>query len=184
MCEEAARKIQQLTEERTQMSRVKNSLTFSNVIALLALFLALGGTVYAAGKISGSEIKANSIPGNRIKKKTLTGNQVKPGSLTGKQVKGSTLTDVNAASLGTVLYVPAAVTIAVGPNPTAGVAFCPAGQKIIGGGATVSDPKKAFVNESAPNAERNGWLATGFTEGQPVTMTVTAICTPVKPVTG
>ncbi len=167
------------------MSRVKNSFSVSNVVALVALFVALGGTVYAAGKISGSQIKPNSIPGNRIKNKSLTGNQVKPGSLTGKQVKGSSLTGVSAASLDTVQYVSAVVTIVQGPNGTIGVATCPAGQKIIGGGATVSDPKAAFVNESGPTSDRNGWLANAFILGSgSSTLTVTAICTPVKATSG
>jgi len=46
------------------------------VISVLALFVALGGTVYAASKISGKSIKQGSIPGNRLKKHTLTGKQI------------------------------------------------------------------------------------------------------------
>jgi hypothetical protein len=46
------------------------------LVALLALFVALGGTVYAGSKISGKQIKKNSLPGNRIKKHTITGQQV------------------------------------------------------------------------------------------------------------
>ena len=49
------------------MTRVKKVLTFSNVVAFIALFVALGGSVYAAGKISGTQIKSGSVPGNRIK---------------------------------------------------------------------------------------------------------------------
>lgn len=48
----------------------------SMVVALLALFVALGGTVYASAKISGKQIKRNSLPGNRIKKHTITSTQV------------------------------------------------------------------------------------------------------------
>lgn len=47
------------------------------IIALIALFAALCGSVYAAGKINGKTIKVNSIPGNRIKPQTLTGKQIK-----------------------------------------------------------------------------------------------------------
>ncbi len=46
------------------------------MISVLALFVALGGTVYAASKISGKSIKPGSIPGNRLKKHTLTGKQI------------------------------------------------------------------------------------------------------------
>jgi hypothetical protein len=51
------------------------------LIALIALFVALGGTVYAGSKISGKSIKKGSEPGNRIKRDTITGRQVKESSL-------------------------------------------------------------------------------------------------------
>ena len=59
--------------QKGTMSRLKKSLTFSNTIALLALFFALGGSVYAASnKIDGAQIKAKSLPGNRIKLRFAT----------------------------------------------------------------------------------------------------------------
>jgi hypothetical protein len=51
------------------------------LIAVIALFVALGGTVYAGSKISGKSIKKGSEPGNRIKRDTITGRQVKESSL-------------------------------------------------------------------------------------------------------
>jgi len=60
-------------------------LTYANVVATVALFLALGGTSVAATKlINGKEIKRGTIPADRIKAHSLSGAQV------------------NAASLGTV----------------------------------------------------------------------------------
>lgn len=53
----------------------------SMIVALIALFAALGGTVYAAGKINGKTIKVNSEPGNRLKDDTVTGKQVNESSL-------------------------------------------------------------------------------------------------------
>jgi hypothetical protein len=41
------------------------------VVALIALFVALGGGAYAASQINGALIKKNSEPGNRIKKNTF-----------------------------------------------------------------------------------------------------------------
>jgi hypothetical protein len=193
------------------MTRIGKLLSFSNVVACLALFLALGGTVYAAGKISGNQIKPNSLPGNRVKAKTLTGKQIKPGSLTGTQIKAgsltgtqikagsltgtqikagsltgsqinvSTLTGVTASKLASVQYV--AATVSLGAGPGTGTASCPAGTNVIGGGATVSDEINAFVNDDGPNSTRNGWTATGFGE-LGTTMTVTAICTSVASVSG
>jgi hypothetical protein len=52
-----------------------------NAVAYLALFLALGGTVYAANSISGKNIRKSSLPGNRIKPDTVTGTQVNESSL-------------------------------------------------------------------------------------------------------
>lgn len=69
------------------------------VIAVLALFVALGGTVYAASAINGKTIKKNSLPGNRIKKKTVTGTQIKNDAITGTQVNESTLGKVPSAAV-------------------------------------------------------------------------------------
>jgi hypothetical protein len=52
-------------------------------ISVLALFVALGGTVYAAQKlkINGRAIKVKSLPGNRIKLGSVPANRLKPGAL-------------------------------------------------------------------------------------------------------
>jgi hypothetical protein len=167
------------------LNRFKRSLSFSNVIAVVALFFALGGTVYAASKISGSQIKPKSIPANRIKSHSLTGTQIKAGSLTGTQVVGTTLKGVSASSLAAVQYVSVPVTLAEGfSSSTAGTATCPVGQKVIGGGATVNNEVAAFVNDSGPSVDRSSWAANGFSTAPGVTMTVTAICTAVVAPTG
>jgi hypothetical protein len=68
-------------------------LTYANVVATLALFVALGGSSYAAMKISGRQIQ----------KKTITGQNLKPNTLGRKQIKESNLSAVpralNAARL-------------------------------------------------------------------------------------
>jgi len=53
------------------------------VVATLALFVTLGGTVYAAkkGKINGRAIKAKSLPGNRLKPGSVPANRLKPGTI-------------------------------------------------------------------------------------------------------
>lgn len=177
------------------MSRIGKMFTFSNVVALLALFLALGGTVYAAAdKISGTQIKPKSLPGNRIKARSLTGTQVKartltgakvkPGSLTGKQIVGSSLTGVSAAALGSVQYSVTTTTLAHGAfSGTSTTAACSPGLKVIGGGAVVNNDDIAYVNDSGPQLSRTGWEATGIAYGSGATMTVTAICTAVTSTT-
>ena len=174
------------------MSRIRKVLTFSNVVACLALFIALGGTVYAAGKISGKQIKRASLPGNRIKPKTIAANRIKPKSLTGRQVKGGsltgaqinqkTLTAISAAGLASVQYQATTVTLSsTARGGATATAECPAGAYAVGGGATVSNEELASVNDSGPSALRNGWTATGFTWvfNNPPTMTVTAVCVAV-----
>jgi hypothetical protein len=53
----------------------------TQVIAWLALFVSLGGTVYAAAKINGKTIRPGSIPANRIKADSLGAAQIDEGSL-------------------------------------------------------------------------------------------------------
>ncbi|HEU4735434.1 MAG TPA: hypothetical protein VFS48_00200 [Solirubrobacterales bacterium] len=55
------------------------------VVAGLALFVALGGTVYAAkkGRIDGRAVKVKSLPGNRLKVRSIAANRLKPGVLKG-----------------------------------------------------------------------------------------------------
>jgi hypothetical protein len=55
------------------LSRLRKHATFSNVVALLALFIALGGAAYAGTKISGKSIKNNSIPKKKLKASALKG---------------------------------------------------------------------------------------------------------------
>jgi hypothetical protein len=174
------------------MTRVKKVLTFSNVVAFVALFVALGGSVYAAGKISGTQIKPGSVPGNRIKPKSLTGKQIRPKSLTGKQIKAnsltgeqikeSTLTGIVASAISSVQYVTVAVPLSFSsPGGDQGTAVCPVGTSVIGGGASLSNENLGYVNDSGPSPTHAGWIATGRGDSG-VTMTVTAICTAVKAV--
>jgi trimeric autotransporter adhesin len=219
------------------MSRIRRSLSFSNVVAVMALFFALGGSAYAvaAGKIDGSQIAPSSIPGNRLEAKAVGSNQLKPssignaqlkgnavatkqlqsgavtggkikagsigasqiqsGSITGTQVKSgslgatqinqTTLTGISAANIHTVQYVGAQVSLVKESSAgTTGTAMCPSGMKVIGGGATTNNANYATVFESAPTGDRNGWFAAGYSGIAGVTMTITAICTPVATTTG
>lgn len=164
------------------VARISKSLTFSNVIACLALFVALGGSVYAANKISGKQIKKSSLPGNRIKPKTVPANRIKPNSLTGKQINEKKLTGVTAAALADVQY--QAVQGELPPDGRAGTltANCSPGAYAIGGGATLSNDERGIVNSSGPSPLRTGWTATGYSWygfSRP-TMTVTAVCVVVE----
>lgn len=59
-------------------------------VAVVALFVALGGSVYAAkqAKLNGKAIRAKSLPGNRLKLRSVPANRLKPGVLKAAQVSG------------------------------------------------------------------------------------------------
>jgi hypothetical protein len=73
------------------------------VIAALALFIALGGTVYAAkkAKINGKAVKVKSLPGNRVKLHSIPANRLKKGVLpnTSGPIVGA---EIDELSLGQV----------------------------------------------------------------------------------
>jgi len=81
------------------------------VVAGLALFVALGGTVYAAKKkarIDGKAVKVKSLPGNRVKLRSIPANRLKPdvfatlsaqaGPITGAEIDELTLGQVPEAA--------------------------------------------------------------------------------------
>lgn len=55
------------------------------VVAAVALVVALGGTVYAAGKINGHALKVKSLPGNRLALKSVPANRLRPGVIPSRQ---------------------------------------------------------------------------------------------------
>jgi hypothetical protein len=74
-------------------------------ISVLALFVALGGSVYAAKKarIDGAAIRVKSIPGNRLKPHSVGANRLKPGVLRGAAIRTPlTGADINELTLGQV----------------------------------------------------------------------------------
>jgi hypothetical protein len=72
-------------------------------ISVIALFVALGGSVYAAkkAKINGQAIRAKSIPGNRLKPHSIGADRLKPGVLRADPVANGPLTgaDINELTL-------------------------------------------------------------------------------------
>jgi hypothetical protein len=62
------------------------------VVATLALFVALGGSSYAAVAITGKDVRDNSLTGADVKNHSLTGVDVKNRSLTGKNIRPGSLT--------------------------------------------------------------------------------------------
>lgn len=67
------------------MANLRSHLTYANVIATLALFIALGGSAYAAAKLTGDDIKNRSLSAEDIKRGTLTGTEIKNQSLRARE---------------------------------------------------------------------------------------------------
>ena len=143
------------------LAKLRARATFSNVVSALALFIALGGTAYAAVTVTGKNVKNGS----------LTGADVKNNSLTGSDVKGLGPADFTAGVLPAGAQGPAGAkgdTGAAGANGTNGAdgadgapgisglevveqsvgdtsnlardelitASCPVGKNVLGGGWT------------------------------------------------
>lgn len=68
------------------------------VVAMVALFAALGGTGYAAATLSGRDIQKRSIPANRVVPNALTGNQINESKLGQVPLAQQALTAQTAAS--------------------------------------------------------------------------------------
>jgi hypothetical protein len=60
-------------------------------VAYLALFVALGGSSYAAITVTGKNVKDSSLTGRDIKNRSLTGKDIKKGSLGTTEVKDRSL---------------------------------------------------------------------------------------------
>jgi hypothetical protein len=96
------------------MKQLRSALTYSNVVATVALFLAIsGGVVYAASTLGRNSVKSKNIAAHAVKTRNLAKNAVKKGNLaanaittakvkkeaiTGVKVKGGTLTRTNLAA--------------------------------------------------------------------------------------
>jgi len=86
------------------MKRLRSGLTYSNVIATLALFIALGGasafaaTQLAKNSVGTKQLKNNAVTGAKIKNGAVNGAKVQSGSLTGSQINASTLGTVPNAT--------------------------------------------------------------------------------------
>jgi hypothetical protein len=86
------------------MSRGIRRPTPALVVALIALFVALGGGVYAATGIDGHTIRPKTLPGNRLVPGTVAANRLKAGSIPGSRLAPQSVTgaQVDATTLGQV----------------------------------------------------------------------------------
>jgi hypothetical protein len=97
----------------TESKRLRERLTFANVMATVAVFFALGGASYAAtqlpkNSVGAKQLQKNAVTGAKIKKQTITAGKIKKGTLTGTQI--------NLTKLGTVPTAQTANTLGPSEN--------------------------------------------------------------------
>jgi hypothetical protein len=82
-------------------SRLRRHLSYANVMASIAVFVALGGISYAATTINGGKIINGTVGAKKLKNGTLTSKQVKKNSLNGEAIDESSLGMVPTAQTAT-----------------------------------------------------------------------------------
>lgn len=79
-------------------TRLSSHLTYANVMATLAVFIALGGTSYAVATITGDDVRNRSLTGRELKKNSVGGGPIKESRL-GTVPNARRLNGVTAARL-------------------------------------------------------------------------------------
>ena len=154
-----------------------------NLVAYIALLVALSGSSYAAAPlISGSQIKPHSIPKNRLTNKAIA--QLK-GNRGPRGLRGAT---GPAGPVGlTYVYSPP-LPLPAGTGRVA-VAFCPPGTVALGGGGiTAGSPSftntGANISASAWASSRAGfapdqwWVSANNASASATTFSAAAVCAP------
>jgi hypothetical protein len=122
------------------MNRPRARLTYANVMATIAVFIALGGASYAATQLPPSsvgtkqlkkssvtkpKIKKNAVTGAKVADRSLTGSDLAIGTITGSNVKDGSLggADIDQSSL--TARANNVIGVALNADCTASVPFPP-----------------------------------------------------------
>ncbi len=73
------------------LEAIRRRLSYANVMATLAIFVALGGTSYAVTQIGSAQIKNNSVRGADLKNNDVDSADIENGSLLGQDFKAGQL---------------------------------------------------------------------------------------------
>ena len=79
---------------------IRSRLTYANVVATLALFVALGGSAYAVAHIGTKQVRNRSLKGIDLKRNTVTGKEVNESKLA--RVPRASAADQAASALNAV----------------------------------------------------------------------------------
>lgn len=136
---------------------MKRHLTFANVVSLLALFAALGGTSMAA-----IHLAKDSVGGRAIRDGSVTGKDVKNSSLTRADFRGAVrgrpgpqgAVGPAGKDFGPVTMVESGPVEYNGAARQEAIVTCPVGQQVVGGGGRTS---VGHLRVTAPTGSRSGW---------------------------
>ena len=134
------------------LQRVSKALSFANIVSMLALLLAMGGTGYALSipknSVGSAQIKNNAIKTSDVKDGSLLSGdfmagQIPPGPQGAQGAQGTQgprglpgATGTTGAA--TTVFFQASADLANGADQSYGV-FCPAGKQAIAGGGRGDD---------------------------------------------
>ena len=146
---------------------MRRHLSYANVMATIAVFVALGGSSYAAMKITGNDVRDESLTGADIKDNSLRGHEIRSGAISTDDIKNRTLRRQDFAS---GVLVP-------GPKGEPGAPGAPGAKGVKGDkgdagadGADGADGTDGTANGAAMLARINGIPATfdqALTYGSP-----------------
>jgi hypothetical protein len=107
------------------LSRLRERLSYANVMSTLAVFIALGGSSYAVIRIDSQDIANNSIRSVDVRNGSLAQRDMRRNTLTGRSIKESRLGRVpwaaNSERLGGMTAVDLLVKCPSGTFPTSDV---------------------------------------------------------------
>lgn len=83
---------------RLRNPNLSRHFTVGNVLALVAVFMLLSSTAYAASKINGSRLKDRSVSGKKLKNNSVYGAKLRANSVKGSKLAGATITGSRIAS--------------------------------------------------------------------------------------
>ena len=183
-------------------SIIRHRLTFANVLSALALFVALGGTGYAASKIRTADILNSAVTSAKLKNGAVTGPKLARGAVSSDKLapRAVTADRIAPAAIGADKLQPGSLsaslfatgvlgglspskittitgpTVALGPNspPTPAAAQCPPGQRAIAGGFNVGS--FAFVDATGPTTDGGGWSVTAENGPTPASFNAVVVC--------
>jgi hypothetical protein len=172
------------------MKNAPRRISPATVLASLALFISLGGVSYgvATGSIDSREIQNNSVQSRDVRDGGLQGRDIANGALLGRDIANGGVLGRDIASnalgdrevdepqldinrLGGIRanrYVHSVVRVQRStPNDAttpkaAPLARCPAGKRIVGGGARIVAPAPVPVALSANGPAGKAWVASAY----------------------